>query len=331
MMAFGLVGWTLPPALAVSTCDRGVGFYKSGQYQYALVNLSQACGENPRDVTAHYYLANTLVQQGMHDQAIAEYATCYRLDPRSPVAQFCLQALEKYRTSKKHRTPSALPEARATGSGITEVGKFTPAHTLIRRQAQIEKTKHQGIGDSMARNMANQADFEARRLRREAEEEIERVLAPPVYFPIGRPPVNALGYTPEEARAKADEIRRNVEDSAQAAKLIAAGRAQQYRNWSNERQHALDEVVENLEKQLSAPPSSGVKLQPVGTDLYVRFYGYKRSTPEMPDVRPADVRLIDQDTVQFEALRGEQHRFEDRSVKADPRVVRGKLIDKQLR
>jgi tetratricopeptide (TPR) repeat protein len=316
---------TFPPVYADSAFDRGVESYTSGDYQVALLQLSQACGENPRNLMAHYYLANTLVQQKMHDQAIAEYSTCYRLDPHSSVAEFCKQALQKYRLLKKHNTPTLV--ASANSPGVPDISR---AQSLIRRQAEIEKAKHHNIGESLARSNFSLADVEARRAQIQAQEEIDRVLAPPIFFPIGRPPVNAAGFTPEQGRARAEEIRRNAEETAQLAKLRAAGRAQQYRDWSSQRKHALDEVVSNLEKQLASPGSSGVKLQPVGTDLYVRFYGYQRATAQMPNTRPAEVRLIDKETLRFESAAESAAPVELHATpkRLDPRVVRGKLMQK---
>jgi tetratricopeptide (TPR) repeat protein len=319
---------TFPPAYADSAFDRGVESYTSGDYPVALLQLSQACGENPRNVMAHYYLANTLVQQKMHDQAVSEYSTCYRLDPHGPVAEFCMQALRKYRALKKNNNPTLVASANVPGEP-----DISRAQSLIRRQAEYEKAKHHDIGESLARGTSTLAEVEARRAHTQAQEEIDRVLAPPIFFPIGRPPVNAAGYTPEQGRARAEEIRRNAEETAQLAKLRAAGRAQQYRDWSSQRKHALDEVVMNLEKQLASPASSGVKLQPVGTDLYVRFYGYKRATAQMPNTRPADVRLVDKETIRFESAAESAAPVELRATPKhlDPRVVRGKLMQKQLR
>lgn len=326
LLAAALAACAVLPALAGAYED-GVHYYNSGNYQYALVSLSQACGQNPKHVMAHYYLANVMVKAKMHDQAMVEYATCYKLDPRSPVASYCLQAIERFRQVRNEPIQRTL--ADATIPGITDVHN---ASSVIRRQAQYEKQKHQVVGDAMARSLSAEAESKNRKLHSLAEEEIERVLEPPRFFPgFGRPPVNSLGYTAEEAKAKAEEIRKNTEEMAAMTKLAAAGRAQQYKSWSSERQHALDDVVENLEKQLREPTKNGVKLQPVGTDLYVRFYGYHRASAHLPDVHPAEVRFTDRDGLNFETEAAAHQEKLGPAPGPDPRSVRGKVLEKQLR
>ena len=83
-------------ALAQANFEEGVRHYKGGRYQHAVKSFSEAALEQPLNQEAHYYLANSLALVQAHQQAIAEYEMCYRLDPFGDVAHYCRQALSAY-------------------------------------------------------------------------------------------------------------------------------------------------------------------------------------------------------------------------------------------
>lgn len=313
-------------AWAADPLQDGLRLYTAGRYGDAVVVMSQAALAYPASPVVHYHLANALVKAGMHEQAMQEYQLSYRLDPYSSVAGYCRLALKAYGVpepdpSQGHvRMP--IPVGWQNGPGGQAL--VVRAKTTIRRQAEFEKAKHRSEGEALAALAFRHAETDLQKIRQEMNEQLQRALEPPVMtLPTGRGVISIqMPFHPEVAKARADAIRREAQEQERKVRQFADIRANRYRRWSKEREYALDEVVANLESQLDEPVGrSGVKLQPVGTDLYVRYYGYQRHSKEMPDTQPASVRIIGEQACQGVL---------DRPVEQPPlrieRRVRGKIL-----
>ena len=301
-----LLGCIQPTAQASGHFEEGIKHFNEGRYLEAVLFFGQATGEYPGSAVAHYYLASSLVKAKLHEQAIEEYQFCYRLDPYGSLARYCRQALCSYRqpllenqTTKLVRCGEATAllvhdSILARGKSTDNLESLNRAKSVIRRQADSEKSKHQQIGENWAKNAVNQAERDAKKITEEAREEIQKILEAPSMSLRNRL-TPGIGSDAELAKQRAEDVRKAAEEAASRTKLLAEARAGQYRQWYKERQSALEEVVSNLESQLEEPAGhSGVKLQPIGTDLYVRYYGFSRAQNELPDVHPAVLRIVGQ-------------------------------------
>lgn len=296
-----LLGGAGGPAQANDPFQLGLGCYGAGRYREAVVYLSQAAMSHPASPVLHYHLGNALVKCGLHDQAIQEYELSYRLDPYSSVAQYCKLALKAY-----GRPSPELAQTHVAADGSVQFAVEPPAgppidrnvriaKNIIRRQAEYEKSKHRATGEALARLAMRHADHDVSRIREDMREEMARAMEPPVLtLPTGRGVMTVpLPFNPELARARAEEARQRAQEAERSVRKAAEARAELQKNFCKEREFALDEVVSNLESQLEEPAGrSGVKLQAVGTDLYVRYYGYQRGSEQMPDTRPAAVKIV---------------------------------------
>lgn len=320
-------------AWAAGTVDNGVKQYNLGRYRHAILYFSLAVEEEPHNALAHYYLADSLVRTGHHEEAIVEYGLCYRLNPHSQVAAYCKQALKGYKqpiaAADKAPPHTTGGVSRFDGSGRLigttdeeELVARTKSH--IRQEVIYEKAKHQQMGEFFATGVLSQAEAEAGRIQQEAAREIEATTQPqPVV--IGKM-VHYVQPDPELAKVRVEEIKRLAAERAEQTKKVAQARADRYKEWSKDRQNSLDEVVTNLESQLEEPAGqSGVKLQPVGTDLYTRYYGTLRASSQLPDVRPAAVRIIEHPT----GIRGSEGRLppddQNDQLRVE-KVVRGSVL-----
>jgi tetratricopeptide (TPR) repeat protein len=290
-------GAAFSAAWAADPLQDGLSLYAAGRYRDAVVVMSQAALAYPASPVVHYHLANALVKAGMHEQAMQEYQLSYRLDPYSSVAGYCRMALKAYGALEPDAGQGhvRLPALTGCQNGFNGDALVTRAKTTIRRQAEFEKSKHRSTGEALAALAFRHAETDLQKIRQDMNEQLQRALEPPVMtLPTGRGVISLpMPFNPEIAKARADAIRREAQEQERKVRQFADTRANQYRRWSKEREYALDEVVANLESQLDEPVGrSGVKLQPVGTDLYVRYYGYKRYSKEMPDTQPASVRIV---------------------------------------
>lgn len=324
-----LLGGAVQSSCAGDPLETGLSYYNAGHYRDAVIVLSQVAMAHPASPVVHYHLGNALVKSGLHDQAIQEYELSYRLDPYSSVAQYCRMALHAYGRpspdlAQAHVGPADGSPPFYEGSADQDVMR---AKTVIRRQAAFEKSKQRASGEALASLAMRHAESDVLRIKEEMKEEMARAFEPPVLtMPTGRGVMTIpLPFNPDLARARAEEARQRAQDAERSVRKLAEMRAEQQRAYSKERECALDEVVSNLESQLEEPAGhSGVKLQPIGTDLYVRYYGYQRGSQLIPETRPAVIRIVGEHAT--------QNRLNDATSDTDraplrvERRVRGKLL-----
>jgi hypothetical protein len=290
-LALAIQALLCSPAFAGEALDLGVRLYNSGRYPDAVKILRQAAFLEPGNVRVHYYLANALLATGAKDQAMQEYGMCVWLEPNSDAAKYSRLAL-----NQRLGVPSTLIATNpgsanvALQAGSAQVSdavrpvtytneKVNNTMSVIRRQAHYEKEKQRRVGEAGAAQMSLISDVQAGRIEEEARSEIARVLTPPVipqaYIApgvrlFGPPPM----WDPAVARRQADQIRQSADETKKKIQARANASALIYKQLSEQRQKSLDQVVASVEGLLSESRSpSGVKLNPVGTDLYVRYYG----------------------------------------------------------
>jgi hypothetical protein len=289
------------PALSAAGAllDEAVKDYQAGNYQQAVVKLARITGADPFNVTAHYYLANSLVYVKEKQEAKEEYRLCYVLDPHGPLSDYCRQALVLFkepipsdRDAKIMRDTifGALKNAGlnvpASGTPISPPGAPVSASidqtlSLIRKEEKFEKAKQQSIGDAGAQAAAVQGEQAARAVDARAEADIARLYS--------RPSPGVQPLTLDEIRARELSIRNSAVDEKNRILRDAQLKADRYQGVAKEKQVSLEQVADNLEKQLATPHSGkGVRLLPDGTDLYVRHYD---SSSAAPDTHAAVARL----------------------------------------
>lgn len=322
------------PACAEGPLELGIQQYKLGRFDRAVIYLSLAEEDQPRNSLVHYYLANALAQTGRHPAAIVEYGISYRLDPHGSTAAFCKQALAGY----KEPVPAAGPAAPCTAGGASRIAgcrfltypcntgdlvKKTKAH--IREEVVFEKARHQTMGEFFAAGAVGQGEADALHIQEETEREIEAASQPRLTLVGGIP--QYVAPDPHILRAKVDELKRRAAERTETRRQLARIMAERYKEWSKARQRSLDEVRANLESLLEEPAAPrGVKLQPLGTDLYTRYYGDARASAVVPEVRPAAARIVDHPT----SLRATEGRLPAPGGDNEPlrveKVVRGSIL-----
>lgn len=321
----------LEPAWAGAYFDQGIKEYKAGQYQQAVVALAKASGAEPLNAMVHYYLANALVFTRDHEEAIKEYRLCYLLDPRSPVAGYCRKALSLYQQPLPGENEARLlRDAQGSAAGGSGAGEQAPdlekTCSVIRRQLAYEKGKHVSIGEANARVELSGGEERARQIDQQAQAEISALYSPNSW--VGPFRFNPYANDAALLKAREEQIRNAAKDREEQARRMAQMRADSCKSKEKEASSALDEVADNLERQLAqTSSSSGVKLQPVGTDLYVRYYGGRGENQVIPEVHPAVVRIFCQ---RGQRERGDYSAGEDGNLL--PKLnrtgsVRGKVLE----
>jgi tetratricopeptide (TPR) repeat protein len=301
--------------------------FQGYQYKKAEIELRQAISEDPTNPTAHYYLANTLVYLGRHEEAADEFKRSYRLDPFGPVSGYCRKALLTYNIK------IAEPEAEDEPLQATDLIKHyffsdpkAPSKekiAAIHEQAEREKLRHKQTADSLAKAYNTTVERESQMIQRNARDEIDSIIN-------GR-----LGSSPypgdrQMAATRADAVQKDADEMSRLAKMRAEQKQVEYKLYSKQRSDLVDEAVSNLEKNLITKNLPGSpELQHAGTDLFVRNYLPAKSQSQYPDPHQAMARINPATEEEIDAAKAEQKRL----LMQTPRVkreVQGKVVSPSL-
>lgn len=297
------------PTYAYTPFEEGMRQFQARRYSMAFGPLERAVSKAPQNAMARYYLANCYVHLNRHEDAQREYDMSYRLDPFGPVSGYCRRALIGYGMAVP--TDSELAAGRSAGKlAVARPGgdahqhnapqHLTKAVDTIRRQADFEKGRHKGDADTFASNALKTGEGTARKILDDADAEIRAIMEAPLVV-AGGGRINS--YLAQQARdlelqrrnQLAAEIRKKAEGDAARVRSEAQERSQQYRQHSQNRQAALDEVADSLESQLSTSRlKDRVKMRAEGTGLYVRNFGVSNSPA--PEVHSSVARIRPHET-----------------------------------
>lgn len=272
--------------------NRAIHLYQQNSFKEAELFLRQSIAENPSSADAHYYLANALVHLNRHDEAIEEFKRTYRLDPFGPTSGYCRKALKAY--AEKQAADRASDEdggeiidassslMRYAQKGAGKADSEAKLVTL-REQAEREKLRHQQSADSYGRAMRSTGEGEALTIRQNARDDIDRIL---------HGTRGGLPWVQQAAEARAAEVQRNADELERIARERAGEKAAEYKSVSKAKGRALDETVNNLERQLITKTLPGTpSLKHDGTDLFVRSYAPSTQKSPYPDAHAAVARI----------------------------------------
>jgi tetratricopeptide (TPR) repeat protein len=110
-----LICATLLPALAVQAASLESA-YKAGDYQYAIYEAKNIIKKDPKNLVAHYYLANIYSRQGDYKQAFTHYAFCAEFGKGTKVGIYAETALKEMENKK-------APALSVAGQNIQQAGK----------------------------------------------------------------------------------------------------------------------------------------------------------------------------------------------------------------
>lgn len=340
-----LVVTSMLPA-AASVYDDGIRDYQAGRFKQAMMKLTRASGAQPTNALVHYYLANALVKCGEHEQAAEEYRVSFMLDPYGTVSGYCRAALRGY----KRAVPSGddIKAFRDTVNGVTALASAPPAPgakgqvlhpprlgasasadpimrqslSLIRRQVDFEKRKNNSIGESRAKSEIKLAERDAREIDYWAKQQIDRLWSP------HQAPMDPRLLDTKQLQASEDRIRANAKEEQSRILREAQQRADRYRKVAEMRKTALDEVADNLERQMCENSSaSTVRLLSEGTDLYVRRYASTGNNRGIPDAHPAVARIVSSPVVDDSTDVDAHADDHTRSTNVRSRSVSGKVLN----
>lgn len=259
--------------------------YSAAKFVAAVASCDLVLKHSPANAVAHYLKGNCLVKLNRLTEAINEYGVAEKLTPNSMVASYCRSAKasiaavnlkSKSNEKAKEATPS---DTDPDSEDSTQAEKQTlagsanakvPAGTLetIRKQATLAHRRALEMGKAEADGERSWSENAANSMREKAE----RALSQP------KGSNEAVSVSPEEAAA----IRARASADGDRLRAIGKWRASIAEQESKEKADEIDQQAQNLQERLldeRKSPYTSVKLNPVGTNLYIRNYAKPAEKP----------------------------------------------------
>ncbi len=279
-------------ALAASTADESANFkvgkasYASGDIKGALHYLDLELAKNPNNAVAHYYKAGALVKLNQVDEAKLEYKRAYSLQPEGALAKFCqtaigqLQAAEQgpamrnnFKTiaGKPNNDDTELDAINSLSHRLNrEVGPFVyqdPFRTFGRPE------KLNGFSSSpLSRYKLISADPKTATVVVQTVDGKMLTMSQSKYDEILAEDLSS-SQSMEQTRAPYEERHEH------RMHRRGSWRQPQFDSWAGRsdpqriKSSLINESAAGIASQIIQPVvRSGIKLDPVGSDLYVRNY-----------------------------------------------------------
>lgn len=247
--------------------------YQHANYQKALTYLDGAIKEHPND-TAFYYRANTLVELGLKTQALLDYQQAYKLTSSHTMQDYCLKAM----SSLTSNTIPALNRSTSTKSTTYSMKQNQIDQSLgtIELQSALDKVRIIGNSEIAAQDFTLKQQIKLNEMKREAQQNAQSMQDSVYYDKFG---AKQQQYSTQQIQDYLDQ-RQQMEQSLQES----IDKSTQKNTVSARQQAALtEESAANLASQLQAGASpDGVKLDPLGTNLYVRNYDFTGNYDPLP-------------------------------------------------
>jgi tetratricopeptide (TPR) repeat protein len=281
ILAAVCLSWTLlyvPATAAVaatpSNLDRAQRFYAAGDAANALKTLDLVIRTNPSDATAQYLKANCLVKLARLPEAISSYSLAERLSPKSMIAEYSRTArmrIDSMLAARNAQVTQATQAAQAEESSTADDDTTAPAKNnslppgtieLIRKQAALARASAAQTGAAEAENERQKASFQVKTV----QERVERMSGL-----RGNSSNEPVALSPQELEAARSQATAATERLKQLGDMKATIKEQE----AQAKQDEIQNQANNLEDQLvnDRPHQiSQVKLNPVGTNLYIRNY-----------------------------------------------------------
>ena len=255
------LGLTMTPLLAPALADnesmsQGFAEYNAGNYNEALGHLQGSLSTDFNNAKLHYYLANTYIHLKQKDAGIREFRIAYALEPDKEVGKFAKQALDFLGADgdgkskdKDAKTADQKPPTDPVMDKVT---------AALQEQADKAKIANRAGTDQLANDANRHANDQLDRAKSDMLKDMS-------YYRKGRLIQLPL---PDDALKQLDTLK-HLYDTQKNAYLDEIGRH------SDEVQKSADNLTGLLNDKGKA---GSPKLQPVGTNLYVRNYKNEQGT-----------------------------------------------------
>lgn len=286
--ALGLLALSLcPAAIATVTSELqcAVQLFGAQNYDGAIMHLALVTTQDPTNAEAHYLLGCCYVRKHELRDANREYDTAARLDLKGQVGIMARTALKSLSPAAMmnaaiNATAASSTAAKSPSVGASKtIGSVVPqrhpvaydaALAVIKNQADAEKLRHQSLGEQRVNDEMATGNGRADELKAEKKATVEGMHNAVATDYHG---IRAPKYTDAQIQAVSD----SYDERINVVLAQAKDQADKQRQFTAARVSDMDSVVDSLSSQMNS--SHGIRLDPKGTNLYVRNYGEGPSSP----------------------------------------------------
>jgi hypothetical protein len=282
--------------------------FKSVRPQLLSITLDQAAkcfyaelNEDPHDAAAHYLLGNVFLALQHIPSALSEYRKCVALDPRGQAGKLSRSAMASIAAEGLVYDPLAAKTAAETAAATAASSSNQPGATATTSSASLNggngiesRQSDSSLTRTSATSISRQTDERARaailerdqkisQIMAEGDEQVKRVekemyeaingFADSEFVPanVYR---NRFRYQAQYNNAQASyaqRIRDQYQPKIDAIKEESRRRADEVIAYYHERAAAIEDAAISLDKSYVSPGAK-LKLNPLGTNTYVRSY-----------------------------------------------------------
>ncbi len=238
------------PASAASEFQKASDLYSKGQFQAAADAYIDAICAHPDSYAAHYALANTYMKLGKMDQAQTEYEMARDLYPDK---------------TTKANISRALAYLNGTSiSTIVGARHDDRLDAMLANEGQRRAEKAQAAVEAQKAQLERNAQRAAERYKENAKAQVEAMKENSTWWCIDRNQGTMIPVIPPG-------VEENVLETAQKQAEHAVNSAKA-KGEALKPALGTTDVTDGLRSQINGSGVSGVRLSPVGTNIYVRNY-----------------------------------------------------------
>jgi hypothetical protein len=257
------------PAWAQTTNPKSASIVKVSAPQPSYQTLSAMLVKDPKNATA-YYMRGCILMKAGNQAALKDFERACQLAPGTRIEQYSKLAVARL-------TPPAPNQASDQSSDLSQEDaseepkpkEAAPNSTvaLIRKQAEQAHNRELQRGRLEAQEEVAKAENQAKT----AQERLQRQAMEAALGKYGgEPRMDPYTFV---SPAQVDAFRAQAQATAERVRNLGKLKAGIKEQEGKEKADEIDYQADNLERQLKDDhPLSGIKLNPVGTNLYTRNY-----------------------------------------------------------
>ena len=278
--------------------------YRAGNYSASKKSLEEIVHYDSQNIFARYLLANCLLALKRLPEASHEYELVVHLGPKTPYADQARKAIKQIEASQLSRAASTVrtlsdnqsDEADMMDNSDSESKrvetKSSPSHlppgTLELIRAQTAKARERAIQTGRA-----EADGEKHKAEVQGKSERERVER---LINNGGSRGDQQGLSGADLAALRNRAAQNAESLRQLGEAKAAWKEREARDKAEGLQRQAQELEEQLVNNDRDYKGRTVKLNPIGTNLYIRNYSSAKPAVKSLDAQARILPAITDET-----------------------------------
>lgn len=255
--------------------SQGKAAYGQGNYQQALIYFDKALKENPEDASVLYYRGNTSVNLGMKNQALADYQQAYKLSDSPRMRAYCKEAISSL-SGQTNIQQLDQTSALNTAYNLAKQDQIDQSLGSIQLQSALDKVRIIDNGELAAQDYILKQQLRLAQMKRETEDQAQNMQNSFYYDAWGRKHLNYSAQQVQDYLDSRHQMEKDLEQSIEKSVALQAQTAKQ-------RAQLTEDSAASLADQLHGSGNpDGMKLNPLGTNLYVRNYNNGQDHTDIP-------------------------------------------------